>query len=322
MKPYTVTIRCGSQKSVCRKHNERDEKTVLTEMEKEKRELGREKSHIDLDKSKNNIMVQRDVEEVYNTLFGEALEEWNNRQTMKDRKIDNYLKHCIESKQLNSEYEVIIQIGNQDHKPTEEEAIEILSRYVDSFEDNNPNFKITGAYIHLDEATPHLHLDYVCYAHCNRGMRVQNSQNGAFKEMGYISSDKKHTPQMMWQQKQEEVLIGLCNELGFEIKQPRTHREHQKQELYQLKQEIEQSKIQSDNLQQNIAFSKQVLKSYKEKEEQSKEELQELKENLEEQKYWIGKLNGLTNQEVSGFVDVFKDYALTKQQQNQQEIEL
>ena len=322
MKPYTVTVRCGSQNKVCRLHNERDVKTVLAETEKEKEKLKREKSHIDLSKSENNIMVQRDVEEVYQQLFSEALEEWNNKQTKKERKIDNYLEHCKKSKQLNSEYEIIIQIGNQDHKPTEEQAIEILSKYANSFEENNPNFIITGAYIHLDEATPHLHLDYVPYAHCNRGMKIQNSQNGAFREMGYISNDKKHTPQMMWEQKQEEILIGLCKEQGFEIEQPRTHREHQEQGLYHLKQEIEQSKIQSDNLQQNIAFSKQILQSYKKQEEQSKEELQELNENLEEQKYWIGKLNSLTNQEVSDFVDVFKNYALEQQQQNQEEIEL
>ena len=289
---YTISVRCGSQKSVCKSHNKRDEKTVQKELAKES------KPHIKQERTKENLVFERDLGQVYNELFGQALEEWNEKQTKAERKIDDYLKHCQQSDRLQSEYEIIIQVGNAENKPSDKVAREILIKYANSFQKENPNLKITGCYLHMDEETPHLHIDYVAFCHSERGMKVQNSQSGAFREMGIESQNKKQTAQMEWQRKQEQKVASICSEYGFEIEQPRTHRKHEKQENYHIKQQNEELKTQNDVLQQNIAFTKQIAESYQGQIEQAKEEakgwqdiIKEYEENAKERVEAYGSIN-------------------------------
>ena len=44
-------------------------------------------------------------------------------------------------------------------------ASEILDEYARSFQERNPNLYLFHAVLHMDEATPHLHLDYIPIAH-------------------------------------------------------------------------------------------------------------------------------------------------------------
>lgn len=68
---------------------------------------------------------------------------------------------------------------------------DMLTAYVQDFKKNNPNMIVFGAYIHLDESTPHLHLDILPVAKdCKRGMSKQISMSGALKEMGFKRTDK------------------------------------------------------------------------------------------------------------------------------------
>ena len=71
--------------------------------------------NVDRNRTKNNIKYASvPLEEAYQTLFGEALARYNERQKRSDRRIDNYLKHIQNSKQEKPFYEIIVQIGNRE----------------------------------------------------------------------------------------------------------------------------------------------------------------------------------------------------------------
>ena len=122
--------------------------------------------NIDVSKSSENItLVDKDIKQAYQEIFGEALEKYNAKQKRADRKIEDYCDHIKKSK--NGEklfYEDVVQWGSKEdfQKPEmRERAKEALVQYVKGFEERNPNLKLIGAYIHMDEASPHLHLDYI-----------------------------------------------------------------------------------------------------------------------------------------------------------------
>ena len=60
-----------------------------------------------------------------------------------------------------------------------------LKEKMEGFQDCNPNFYVFNAILHMDEATPHLHIDYIPVGHYTRGQDTQNGIAHALKEMGY-----------------------------------------------------------------------------------------------------------------------------------------
>ena len=56
-----------------------------------------------------------DIKDVYHELFDEALKRYNDKQTRKDRKIDDYYEKIRSGKQEKLFHEVIIQIGDKDN---------------------------------------------------------------------------------------------------------------------------------------------------------------------------------------------------------------
>lgn len=130
--------------------------------------------------------------------------------------------------------QIIVQVGNIDdfEKLTPEQAEQlhnqmkdILKEYMDTFQAENPNFKIVNAVIHVDEMSmsPHLHLTYVPVAEMKRGQRIQNSLNSSLKAMGFVTDAKKDehgvwlTAQMKWQTKERTRMIAIAKKHGLNI---------------------------------------------------------------------------------------------------------
>ena len=133
------------------------------------------------------VLIDRDIKMVYKEVFGDALEKYNAKQKRSDRIIKSYYEKISRSKQEKSFYELIIQLGNKDN-PKELNCIapNILTDMVNSIINKYLNVIMIGAYIHLDEETPHLHLDYIPVAYNQkRGLETKNSHNLAMKQMGY-----------------------------------------------------------------------------------------------------------------------------------------
>lgn len=185
--------------------------------------------NIDVSKSHENItLVDRDIKEAYREIFGEALDKYNAKQKRADRKIEDYCDHIKKSK--NGEklfYEDVVQWGSKDdfqNPQTREKAKEALVKYVEGFEERNPNLKLIGAYIHMDEASPHLHLDYVPVAHgYSRGLSTRNSLDRAMKEMGFApeNESRKNNATKLWKESERSYFGEICRSMGLEVEMER-----------------------------------------------------------------------------------------------------
>ena len=185
--------------------------------------------NIDVSKSHENItLVDRDINEAYREIFGEALDKYNAKQKRADRKIEDYCDHIKKSK--NGEklfYEDVVQWGSKDdfqNPQTRERAKEALVKYVEGFEERNPNLKLIGSYIHMDEASPHLHLDYVPVAHgYSRGLSTRNSLDRAMKEMGFApeNESRKNNATKLWKESERSYFGEICRSMGLEVEMER-----------------------------------------------------------------------------------------------------
>lgn len=185
--------------------------------------------NIDSSKTAENItLVDRDIKEAYREIFGEALDKYNAKQKRVDRKIEDYCDHIKKSK--NGEklfYEDVVQWGSKDdfqNPQTRERAKEALVKYVEGFEERNPNLKLIGAYIHMDEASPHLHLDYVPVAHgYSRGLSTRNSLDRAMKEMGFApeNESRKNNATKLWKESERSYFGEICRSMGLEVEMER-----------------------------------------------------------------------------------------------------
>lgn len=187
--------------------------------------------NVDRDRiSLNETYVNQPLEEAYEQLFGEAVKEYNDKQKRSDRKIDNYLTKIKNSRNNEKQfYENVVQIGKKDDTGvidadgnlTEEamRAKEVLDEYARTFQERNPNLYLFNAVLHMDEATPHLHLDYIPVAHGYKtGLKTRNSLTKGLQEMGIAPAvGKKDNETMHWQERERSYLQELCLERGIEI---------------------------------------------------------------------------------------------------------
>ena len=182
--------------------------------------------NVDRDRVKDNVvLVNQNLKKVYHELFDKALKKYNQKQTRKDRKIKDYYEHVRHDKQLKQFYEVIVQVGNKDDMAcgTEEGdlAKEILLYYMEDFQARNPNLKVFNAVIHMDEATPHLHINYVPFSEDNkRGLEKQVSLKGALKAQGITGSGRRDTEWNRWIETEKEACSISMARYGVEWNQP------------------------------------------------------------------------------------------------------
>ena len=178
--------------------------------------------HIDKSRKDDNIIfVDRNIKEVYEELFAESVAEYNAKQKRSDRKINNYYQKIKDDKKKNVCYECIVQIGDKDDTGySSPKEIQALTKFINCWEERNPNLKLVGAYMHNDEGTSHLHIDYIPVSYDNtRGMKVQNSLAGALKQQGFGSKTRaNYTEQMQWENSERQVLETICNDLGIDAK--------------------------------------------------------------------------------------------------------
>ena len=178
----------------------------------------------------NRIYKQESLKDAYEKCFGQALKDYNASQKRKDRKKDNYLKEIENSGNKEKPfYENVVQIGkvldtavvDENGNLTEDAkaAIEVLEKYAQTFQERNPNLYLFNCVMHLDEATPHLHMDYIPVAHGYKtGMKTRNSLTKAFQQMGFAKAvSKKENETVAWQARERAYLTELCNEHGIEI---------------------------------------------------------------------------------------------------------
>ncbi|MCM1499799.1 MAG: plasmid recombination protein [Clostridium sp.] len=178
----------------------------------------------------NRIYIQESLRDAYEKCFGQSLRDYNAAQKRKDRQKDDYLKEIENSgNKEKTFYENIVQIGKKEDTPVVDEnggltedakaAVEILDRYAKAFQERNPNLYMFNCVMHLDGATPHLHIDYIPVAHgYKNGMETRNSLTKAFQQMGFAKAvSRKQNETVAWQERERANLMDLCREQGIEI---------------------------------------------------------------------------------------------------------
>lgn len=181
--------------------------------------------------SQNVIYKQEDLEQKYHELFDDALDEYNTKQTRSDRKIDDYFAHIMNSKQEKPFYEIIVQFGDKDTCGVGTEnadiAKEMLDEYMRDFERRNPNMIVFNAVMHLDEATPHLHIDFIPISHSpKRGLPVKVSLKGALRKQGVVGKNPRETDRQVWGITEKEKLTEILRRHGFDRDIKNVHRPH------------------------------------------------------------------------------------------------
>lgn len=156
-------------------------------------------------------------------------------------------------------YENLIQVGNMRDSGVGMEqgkiCKQVLDEYMREFQKRNPNLYVFNAVMHLDEQTPHLHIDYIPVAHgYKNGLQARNSLDRAFREQGVDGKSNKYENRTIaWQNGEKDCIERIMKEYGLErTEETGFKREHQDLEQYKVnmekfgKMEIDASEIPSE----------------------------------------------------------------------------
>ena len=187
-----------------------------------------------VDSSRTPLNVEycnEDIRTVYHELFDDALARYNEKQTRKDRVIDDYYEKIRTGKQEKLFEELIIQIGNKDDMNASSEngqlARQMLDEYMQSFQQRNPTLRVFSAHLHMDEATPHLHIDFIPFTTgSKRGLETRVSLKKALEALGFAGGTKSHTELNQWIEAEKQVLASIMARHDIEWEQKGTHEEH------------------------------------------------------------------------------------------------
>ena len=189
--------------------------------------------NVDPKRSSLNVVYRDEpIQKVYHELFDEAVKRYNAKQKRKDRCITDYYEHLRTGKQEKLFHELIVQIGNKDDMGvlTENGALakELLDEYMQGFQERNPTLRVFGAFLHMDEATPHLHIDFVPYVSGwkGKGLDTKVSLKQALKALGFAGGSKRESELNQWIIAEKEQLAAVMERHGIEWEQKGTHEEH------------------------------------------------------------------------------------------------
>ena len=182
-------------------------------------------SAANIDKSRTALNVtfcREDLQEVYHQVFDEALAAYNAKKKKTRDKIPDYYEHIRQSKQEKLFHEVIFQIGNMHDcgcgSPDGDRAAAVLKEFAESFQERNPHLRVFNAVLHMDEATPHIHIDFVPVAtEQTRGLQTRVSMKQALKQQGFTSLGRNMTEWRAWMEHEKQTLAELAQAHEFEI---------------------------------------------------------------------------------------------------------
>ena len=189
-------------------------------------------ANVDRERSAQNIVfVNEDLKQVYHELFDEALETYNAGKKKTRDKIPDYYEHIRQSKQEKLFHEAIFQIGNLNDCGCGSEggqrAAAALTEFAETFRERNPHLRVFNMVLHMDEATPHLHVDFVPVAtEQTRGLSTRVSMKQALKQQGFTGLGRKQTEWKAWMDREKGVLTEIAQQQEFEIISLGSNRRH------------------------------------------------------------------------------------------------
>ena len=233
------------------------------------------------------------VKDVYHELFDEALARYNEKQTRSDRRIDDYYEKIRSGKQEKPFHEIILQIGDKDNMGAKTEngqlAAKVLDKYMWDFQRRNPTLRVFSAYLHMDEATPHLHIDFVPYTTgSKRGLDTRVSLKQALSALGFKGGTRRETELNQWVAYEKEQLAAVMLEHGIEWEKKGTHEKHlsvldfekkeRAKEVAELEQSISDGKERLSDIQIQHRKAVQETEQIRQEGEAIRQEVSELSE--------------------------------------------
>ena len=233
------------------------------------------------------------VKDVYHELFDEALTRYNEKQTRSDRRIDDYYEKIRSGKQEKPFHEIILQIGDKDNMGAKTEngrlAAKVLDKYMRDFQRRNPTLRVFSAYLHMDEATPHLHIDFVPYTTgSRRGIDTRVSLKQALSALGFKGGTRRETELNQWVAYEKEQLAAVMLEHGIEWEKKGTHEKYlsvldfekkeRAKEVAELEQSISDGKERLSDIQIQHRKAVQETEQIRQKGEAIRQEVSELSE--------------------------------------------
>ena len=248
----------------------------------------------DPERSCRNVeYCNENIKDVYHELFDEALARYNEKQTRSDRRIDDYYGKICSGKQEKPFHEIILQIGDKDNMGAKTEngqlAVKVLDKYMQDFQQRNPTLRVFSAYLHMDEATPHLHIDFVPYTTgSRRGIDTRVSLKQALSALGFKGGTRRETELNQWVAYEKEQLAAVVLEHGIEWEKKGTHEKHlsvldfekkeRAKEVAELEQSISDGKERLSDIQIQHRKAVQETEQIRQKGEAIRQEVSELSE--------------------------------------------
>ena len=230
------------------------------------------------------------VKDVYHELFDEALTRYNEKQTRSDRRIDDYYEKIRSGKQEKPFHEIILQIGDKDNMGAKTEngqlAAKVLDKYMQDFQRRNPTLRVFSACLHMDEATPHLHIDFVPYTTgSKRGLDTRVSLKQALAALGFKGGTRRETELNQWVAYEKEQLAAVMLEHGIEWEKKGTHEKHLSVLDFEKKErakEVAELEAKKAELQEENATFQEINEDLHEQLLQFDDEICSLQEDLQE----------------------------------------
>ena len=243
-----------------------------------------ERSHLNVEYCNENI------KDVYHELFDEALARYNTKQTRKDRRIDNYYEKIDASKQEKTFHEIILQVGNKDDMNATTEngrlAAKVLDEYMRDFRQRNPTLRVFSAYLHMDEATPHLHIDFVPFTTgSKRGLETRVSLKQALAALGFKGGTRSDTEWNQWVASEKRQLAAVMERHGIEWEQKGTHEKHLSVLDFEKKErarEVADLEARKADLQEENAAFEEINENLHEQLQQIDDEIHSLQDDLKQ----------------------------------------
>ena len=236
------------------------------------------------------------VKDVYHELFDEALARYNEKQTRSDRRIEDYYEKIHSGKQEKPFHEIILQIGDKDNMGAKTEngqlAAKVLDKYMQDFQQRNPTLRVFSAYLHMDEASPHLHIDFVPYTTgSKRGLDTRVSLKQALAALGFKGGTRRETELNQWVAYEKEQLAAVMLEHGIEWEKKGTHEKH----LSVLDFEKKERAKEVAELEQSISDGKERLSDIQIQQRKAEQETEQIRQEGEAIRQEVSELSETSN---------------------------
>lgn len=236
------------------------------------------------------------VKDVYHELFDEALARYNEKQSRSDRRIEDYYEKIRSGKQEKPFHETILQIGDKDNMGAKTEngqlAAKVLDKYMQDFQQRNPTLRVFSAYLHMDEASPHLHIDFVPYTTgSKRGLDTRVSLKQALAALGFKGGTRRETELNQWVAYEKEQLAAVMLEHGIEWEKKGTHEKH----LSVLDFEKKEREKEVAELEQSISDGKERLSDIQIQQRKAEQETEQIRQEGEAIRQEVSELSETSN---------------------------